>query len=280
MVNFDIVIPAYNESDNIDAACKRLSPVAKEIVEKFEIEQVRIIFVDDGSADGTAAKVNEVKSNYNTNFLKVEVIQFSRNFGHSAAVFAGLEYADAEYIAIIDADMQDPPEILPEMQKTLIENKLDVVYGKRKKRKGEGPFKLFTAWMFYRFINMLSGTKIPTDTGDFRIITKEVRDCLIDLNEPEPFLRGLVAWIGFRQEPFYYERDERKYGESKYPFKKMFRFAILAIVSFSTFPLVLSVYLGLAGVMISLGLSVYALHQCSEKKTVSAPSQLYSDRSP
>jgi dolichol-phosphate mannosyltransferase len=196
------------------------------------------------------------------------VLRFSRNFGHSAAVFAGLSRVSGDLVAIIDADLQDPPELLSPMIQTLDKTGADVVYGQRSERKGESFLKRVTAWMFYRFLNLLSGVEIPRDTGDFRVMTREVSDAVSSLTEREPFLRGLVAWVGFKQVAFPYERQRREHGTTKYPLRKMIHFASHAIISFSLLPLRLAVYAGLLGMSCSLCLSVYALYLHAQGNTV------------
>ncbi len=252
-----IVIPVYNEAEAIEVTTKRLLSVANQIRNECSINKVQLVFVDDGSADRSADILKSLAKT--SGETQIKILQFSRNFGHSAAVFAGLEHADGDLFAIIDADLQDPPELLIPMIQALTNNKYDVVYGQRRVRQGESLFKKFTAWVFYRLINMLSGTEIPRDTGDFRVMTQEVREVVLSLKEREPFLRGLVAWVGFKQLAFPYDRQPRLLGETKYPFKKMLRFAVQAIMSFSSFPLKLSIYVGILGIILSSVISVYAI---------------------
>lgn len=252
-----IVLPVYNERDALSHTLERLAAIVPRLRNECRLEAVTLVFVDDGSADGSAQILRDLKTKYAD--IPFKILRFSRNFGHSAAVFAGLEATETELVAIVDADLQDPPELLVDMVNLLNAESADVVYGKRRARAGEGLFKLFSAWFFYRLINALSGTDIPRDTGDFRVITREVRDAVVRLPESEPFLRGLVAWVGYKQLPFLYDRQPRLHGETKYPFKRMLRFAVQAIMSFSSFPLKLAIYLGLAGVTLSSALGLYAL---------------------
>lgn len=256
---FSIVVPAYNEEETLGVTCDRLTRVCADLRSRCRIDKTEVIFVDDGSRDSTAAILRARSAESSSPEHSMKLLRFSRNFGHSAAVFAGLENVSGDLIAIIDADLQDPPELLVEMVQLLRAENADVVFGQRRKRAGESVFKKFTAWFFYRFINFLSGTDIPKDTGDFRVITREVCDALVKLQEPEPFMRGLVAWIGYKQLAFPYDRQPRLLGETKYPFKRMLRFALQAILSFSSFPLKLSIYLGLFGVFFSILMTGFAL---------------------
>ena len=182
----------------------------------------------------------------------------SRNFGHQAAVTAGLKYATGDAVVIMDADMQDPPEIILEMI-SLWEQGNEVIYAKRKARKGETVFKLFTAKMFYKILNGLSDVEIPKDTGDFRLADKKVIDVINSLPEHNKFLRGLFSWVGFKQIPIEYERKERLAGKTKYPLKKMIKLASDGIISFSTKPLKLLGILGGISIFISIIILVYAL---------------------
>lgn len=259
MKKLAIVIPVFNEEEAIGVTIDRLGEVASKILSDCQIGEIEFVFVDDGSRDHSAKILRERSKAWQSAQVSFRVVQFSRNFGHSAAVFAGLEMARGDLFAILDADLQDPPELLIPMIQTLNREKADVVYGLRRVRNGEGPFKRMTAWMFYRLMNVLSGTVIPKDTGDFRVITKEVRDIIVSLQEREPFLRGLVAWVGFNQVAFPYDRQPRTLGETKYPLRKMFRFAIQAIMSFSSFPLKIAIYLGMIGIICSTLIAAYAL---------------------
>ncbi len=250
MRKFSLVIPVYNEVDALPFTCERLRTVAGLLYENASIDETEFIFVNDGSQDGSDAVLRSERSKFvSTPHCSCVVLNFSRNFGHSAAVFAGMEAVTGDLIGIIDADLQDPPELLVEMIQSLDQKNADVVFGQRIVRKGEGPFKKFSAWFFYRVLNFMSGVDIPRDTGDFRIMTREVCEAVSGLTEREPFLRGLVAWVGFTQVAFPYERQAREHGATKYPMRAMFRFAVQAIISFSLFPLRLAVYFGLFGVV-------------------------------
>lgn len=212
--------------------------------------QSEIVFIDDGSEDSTLEKLIEISRNDK----QVKILSFSRNFGHQAAVTAGLQFVTGDAIVIIDSDLQDPPEAIPEMLK-LWENGNDVIYGKRQKRKGESAFKLLTAKLFYNTLNLLSETEIPKDTGDFRLVDRKVVDAINQLPEHNKFLRGLFSWVGYKQIPYEYVRNERLAGKTKYPFAKMVKLAGDGILSFSTKPLKL---VGILGI-ISLGISFLVL---------------------
>jgi polyisoprenyl-phosphate glycosyltransferase len=213
-----------------------------------------LVFVNDGSRDGTLDILERTAGNDRN----VKVLSFSRNFGHQVAVTAGIDKAKGNAIIIIDADLQDPPELISEMLK-LWEQGYDVVYAKRKRRKGESLFKRTTARLFYLVLDKLSDIRIPLDTGDFRLIDAKVADELRRMRERNRFLRGMVSWIGFKQTPIEYEREERFAGETKYPLKKMIKLALDGIISFSSKPLKLSQYLGFFAVICAMAIFIYSL---------------------
>jgi dolichol-phosphate mannosyltransferase len=259
MRKFSLIVPVYNEVEALPFTCERLRHVAGMLHSNAAVGDVEFIFVNDGSTDGSEAVLKTERTKFiNTPGCTCKVLTFSRNFGHSAAVFAGMSAVEGDLIGIIDADLQDPPELLVDMIHSLDKNNADVVFGQRLTRQGEGRFKKISAWLFYRLLNMLSGVEIPQDTGDFRVMTREVCDVVAALTEREPFLRGLVAWVGYKQVPFSYERQARQYGTTKYPLLQMFRFATQAIISFSLLPLRCAVYLGLFGVACSSLLAAFA----------------------
>ena len=238
-----VVVPMYYEEKVVEECYNRLINVLKGI-KGYNYE---IIFVNDGSKDKTLELLQKIaKKDKN-----VKVISFSRNFGHQCAVTAGIKYVTGDAIVIIDADLQDPPEVIPDMLK-LWEEGNEVIYGKRKTRKGESAFKLMTAKMFYQTLNMLSDVDIPKDTGDFRLVDRKVIDVINSLPEHNKFLRGLFSWVGFKQYAYEYERQERFAGETKYPLKKMLKLASDGIVSFSSKPLKLSTLLGSLSVLSSI----------------------------
>ena len=241
---YSVVIPAYNEEEVIPEAYKRLTAVMQSMDEPYEL-----VFVNDGSRDSTA----QIIADYTQADPHVHLINFARNFGHMPAITAGMEYAKGDAIIIIDADMQDPPEVLPNMA-ALWKEGYDVVYGKRKERRGEGIFKQWTAKLFYRFINSMVPIDLPIDTGEFRLMDRKVCDAVNRLGEKHRYMRGLVSWVGFRQTAYEYIREERFAGVTKYPLKKMIAFAMDAITAFSYKPLKLATSIGF---LISLCSFVY-----------------------
>jgi dolichol-phosphate mannosyltransferase len=244
-----IVVPMYFEEKVVEECYRRLTDVASGACINYEL-----IFVNDGSTDKTL----ELLKNITQKDLHVKVISFSRNFGHQIAVTAGMDKAKGDAVVIIDADLQDPPELIPDMIK-LWEQGYEVVYGKRKKRDGETWFKLATAKMFYKVLNKMSSVKIPMDTGDFRLVDRKVIEALKKMPEHNRFLRGLSSWIGFKQIPIEYERKERFAGETKYPLKKMIKFALDGIFSFSFKPVKAVEYLGTMAILGALTVLIYSL---------------------
>lgn len=250
MKKISVVVPMYCEEEVAKECYNRLTTICKSL-ENYEYE---LIFVNDGSVDKTLP----ILENLATNDKNVKIISFSRNFGHQCAVTAGLKYVTGDAIVIIDSDLQDPPELIPEMLK-LWEQENKVIYGKRKKREGESRFKLLSASMFYKTLNALSDVDIPKDTGDFRLVDREVVNTINKHPEHNKFLRGLFSWVGYKQYAFEYERKERFAGKTKYPLKKMLKLAGDGIVSFSTKPLKLLGSLGLISILISFIILIYAL---------------------
>lgn len=250
MKKISVIIPMYYEEEVAEECYKRMTFVLQNI-ENYDYE---IICINDGSRDKTLS----ILENLAIRNKRLKVLSFSRNFGHQCAVTAGLKYVTGDAIVIIDADLQDPPELIPEMLK-LWEAGNDVIYGKRKTRDGESAFKLFTAKMFYKTLNALSDVEIPKDTGDFRLVDRKVVDTINSLPEHNKFLRGLFSWVGYKQIPFEYERKERFAGKTKYPLKKMLKLASDGIISFSTKPLKIVGGLGIISIVISFILLIYAL---------------------
>lgn len=244
-----IVVPCFNEEKVLPSTIDRILAVVKPITDSFEL-----ILIDDGSRDDTWKVIFEAASRVTS----VRGLRLSRNFGHQIALSAGLKEAKGERIFIIDADLQDPPELLNKMMAALDEG-ADVAYGRRRLRNGESRFKLATAHLFYRLINWLSDVEIPRDTGDFRLISSRVLDCVNSMPERHRFLRGMFAWVGFRQVSVDYDRAERAAGESKYPFVAMLRFAMTAITSFSVRPLRLATLIAAVFAGASLAGLVYVL---------------------
>jgi len=233
-----IVVPCYNEEGVIAETHRRLSQV---LSAQAGLE-VEILYIDDGSRDKTWSILQTLPSTSN---VTVRALTLSRNFGHQLAVSAGIDRAKGDAVVLIDADLQDPPEVLPEMIREW-QSGWDVVYGVRAERAGESAFKRATAAMFYRFINKLSEVPIPVDTGDFRLMDRKVVDALMAMPEHDRFIRGMVSWLGFRQKALPYKRDARWAGETKYPLSKMIKFALTAISSFSTSPLKIASWVGFA----------------------------------
>jgi dolichol-phosphate mannosyltransferase len=244
-----VVVPMYFEQEVARECHRRLTEVLEG--NRYDYE---LVYVNDGSTDQTLPILKELAERDG----RVKVLSFSRNFGHQVAVTAGVDHAAGDAVVIIDADLQDPPELIPDMVKLWREG-WEVVYAKRKKRKGESAFKRFTAKAFYRMLSLLTDIEIPQDTGDFRLIDRKVADAFRSMPERSRFIRGMIAWLGFRQTPIEYERDARFAGETKYPLKKMLKLASNGILSFSTQPLRLVMHLGLLAVLVSLGLLVYAI---------------------
>ena len=251
MKKISLVIPMYYEEEVAYKCYERVSNVLKNINYKYDYE---IIFINDGSKDKTLEILEKIAEEDK----KVKIISFSRNFGHQAAVTAGLKEVNGDAIIIIDADLQDPPELIPEMME-LWEQGNEVIYGIRKKRKGESTFKLLSAKIFYQTLNALSDVDIPKDTGDFRLVDRKVVDVINSLPEHNKFLRGLFSWVGFKQKAYEYERQERVAGKTKYPLKKMLKLASDGIISFSTKPLKIVGALGIISIVISMIILIYAL---------------------
>lgn len=243
-----VVVPMYREEEVAEECYNRLSSVLKEI--KYEYE---IIFVDDGSED----KTFEIISSIAQNDSKVKVIKFSRNFGHQAALTAGVDASCGDAVITIDADLQDPPELMTEMIKRWEEG-FHVVYAKRRKRDGETWFKLITAKCFYKTIRKLSDIKMPVDTGDYRLMDRKVVEVLKDMPETNRYIRGMVSWTGFKQTPVEYDRKERFAGKTKYPLNKMVKLALDGMVSFSSKPLRVAEYLGFFAVIVAIIIFLYA----------------------
>ncbi len=244
-----VVVPLYNEELVIHEMYQRLTGVMSDCSDNYEI-----IMVNDGSRDQTLPMAKEICKRDS----RVKLLSFSRNFGHQIAITAGMDHASGEAVVVIDADLQDPPEVIPEMMKKWKEG-FDVVYGVRAERQGESWFKLFTAKAFYRILKKLTSVHIPVDTGDFRLIDRKVLREFNQMREQARFVRGMISWVGFRQGEVSYVRHERFAGETKYPFKKMLKFAIDGMLSFSQVPLKLSSALGLICALVSFVFMIYGL---------------------
>lgn len=244
-----VVIPCYNEEACLEMLHARVSAAAKAVVG----ESYEIVLINDGSRDASWPIMQKISAGD----PHLVAINLSRNHGHQLALTAGLDLCAGEEILIIDADLQDPPELLADMRATMKAEEADVVYAVRRKRDGESIFKLATAAAFYRVLDKVTDTPIPLDTGDFRLMTRRALDAFLALPEQARFIRGMVAWVGFRQVPFVYDRQERHAGESKYPLSKMIRFALDAVTGFSTAPLRFASHAGLALTGSALLLALY-----------------------
>ena len=244
-ITYSIIAPIYNEIDNLPELHRRVSEVMNSSKEPWEL-----ILVDDGSTDGSTEKIRELAKTDK----KVRPVIFARNFGHQVAITAGWDFARGDAIVIIDADLQDPPEVILELAKKWKEG-YEVVYAVRSEREGETWFKKFTAAMFYRLIYSITDVKIPVDTGDFRLMDRKVVDVLKQMKERHRFPRGMSAWVGFRQVGVEYKRAARVAGVTKYPFSKMLKLALNAITGFSYFPLQVATYFGFA----SAGVAILAI---------------------
>ncbi len=231
-----VVIPCMNEQEVLRQTHLHLVGILQESPADFEI-----IYVDDGSTDSTPAVLRELQAND----TRVRVIRFSRNFGHQVAITAGLEHASGDAVVIIDADLQDPPEVITEFLEKWLDG-YDVVYGVRTERDGESAFKQLSAKIFYRFFSHMSETHMPLDTGDFRLMDRRVVDALISMPERDRFVRGMVSWLGFSQIAVPYHRASRAAGTTKFSLFKMVRFALDGIFSFSILPLRLATWTGFA----------------------------------
>ena len=248
--SLSVIVPCFNEEEVIIETYNRIKIVLSNL--DFISE---IIFINDGSND----KTGNILSMLSKTDKNIKVITFSRNFGHQKAVTAGMNNCNSDMAVIIDADLQDPPELIPEMIKTLENSDAQVVYCVRKSRKGEGIFKKISAKTFYRLLNFFSEVKLPVDTGDFRLVDKSIIREFNQMHEKGKYIRGLVSWIGFKQVPFYYEREARFAGQTKYPFSKMIKLATTSLLYFSTKPLKLATALGFISVAISLILAVWSI---------------------
>ena len=249
-IELSIIVPVYNEELIIEELQRRMVAAAEAITTNYEI-----IFVNDGSKDGSLLKL---KAACDLN-PRLHYISFSRNFGHQIAISAGMDYSRGEAIVTIDGDLQDPPELIPEMYGEY-QKGYKVIYAKRSKRKGESFFKLITAKMFYRLMARLVSFEIPLDVGDFRMISRDVLVYLKKMKEYDKYIRGQIAWLGFRSTYVMFERDERKYGKTNYPFRKMLRLAFNGITAFSDSPLKIATGLGFTVCAFSFLVIIYAIY--------------------
>jgi dolichol-phosphate mannosyltransferase len=251
---YSVVAPVKDEEETLPHFYRRIVAVMEGLGEPFEL-----ILINDGSTDGSLGVMQELCACD----PRIRVLDFSRNFGHQIAISAGLDYARGQAVIIIDADLQDPPEVIADLVARWRDG-AEVVYAQRRKREGETRFKLLTAQAFYRLIGRITQVNIPRNTGDFRLVDRSVVDALVQMREHHRFMRGLSAWVGFRQEAVLYDRHERFAGTTKYPFRKMVRFSVDAITSFSQLPLQLATSFGfflagisLIGILIAIILRVF-----------------------
>jgi len=242
---YSVIAPVYNEIESVAAFCEKVTEVMETLNSPWEL-----VLVDDGSTDGSTDKIKKMAAENS----HIQPVIFARNFGHQIAVTAGLDYAVGDAVIIIDADLQDPPEVMLNLIAKWKEG-FEVVYAVRRKREGESRFKIATAAFFYRLIQGSTDVKIPLDTGDFRLLDRKVVDVMGQMRERHRFLRGMSAWVGYRQVGVEYDRKERFAGSTKYPFKKMLQLALNAITSFSYFPLQMATYIGFA----AAGMSIVAI---------------------
>lgn len=247
-----VIIPCFNEEKVLKRTYEEITDALKD----GDSLKYEFIFINDGSFDSTLSILHGLAAAN----PRIKVISFSRNFGHQPAVSAGLKLCGGDLAAIIDADLQDPPQIIPDMIKAMLAANANSAYGVRRKRKGETFFKLLTARYFYRFLNSLAEAHLPPNTGDFRVIDRKIINCFNSLSENNKYIRGLMSWIGFRQIPFFYERQARFAGVTKYTFKRMVRLASIAIFYFSKKPLRLATMVGFAGVFGGIVLTAWIIY--------------------
>ncbi|AYA38096.1 glycosyltransferase [Hymenobacter oligotrophus] len=249
-MDLSVIIPIYNEEANIPTLYQRL----RGVIDPMQL-QCEYIFINDGSRDRSLALIHELAAQH----ADVRYINFSRNFGHQIAVTAGLDLSQGEAVVIIDADLQDPPELIPELYQRMREG-YEVVYAKRRRRQGESAMKLFTAKMFYRILANITNVSIPVDTGDFRIISRKVVEALKLMPEQNKFLRGQISWIGYRQTYIEYDRAQRAGGETGYTYRKMFRLALDGITAFSDVPLKAATIMGFTVSGVAFLVLLYTLY--------------------
>jgi Glycosyltransferases involved in cell wall biogenesis len=243
-----VIVPCYNEEEVILESYRR----TKEVLDRLQ-NPTEIIYINDGSRDKTRILLDGIASSDPS----VKILHFSRNFGHQPAVTAGINNCDADLAIIIDADLQDPPELIPDLLAIQEKEEANVVYCVRKSRVGESWFKKISAKLFYRTMNYMSEVEFPLDTGDFRLVDRKVMNEFDRFKERGKYIRGLISWVGFKQVPFYYERDARLAGITKYPLSKMIRFASTAMLYFSKKPLKLAAGLGFLAVLVGLFLAIW-----------------------
>lgn len=248
MKKLAVIVPCYNEELVIQESYRRTRLALDSVPNPTEI-----IYINDGSRDKTRWLLDDIAASDS----RVKVIHFSRNFGHQPAVTAGINNCDADLAIILDADMQDPPELIPDMLELQEKENANVIYCVRKSREGESFFKKFSSKAFYRLMNYMSDVSFPLDTGDFRMIDRKIMDQFDRFQERGKYIRGLISWLGYKQIPFYYEREARIAGETKYPFSKMLKFASTAMLYFSKKPLRLATSMGFVAVVVGIVLAAW-----------------------
>jgi len=258
-----VVIPVFNERDGIEPLFLRVVAVANQIEKEFADTSCEIILVNDGSKDGSTERLDALPARDK----RFKVLHLSRNFGHQIAITAGIEWASGNTVTVMDADLQDPPEVILDFLRKWNEG-FEVVYAVRRKREGETAFKLFTAKAFYRLIRRLTRVDIPVDTGDFRLMDRKAVDALLSMTERHRFIRGMVSWVGYRQTGVLYDRASRQFGQTHYPFKRMLKFALDGVTSFSSFPLQIASYMGVAAALLSFLAIFYAVYLKLTDRTI------------
>lgn len=236
-MKISIIVPCYNEEESLNFFQKEMNRVSKEEMKQVDFE---IVYINDGSSDRTLQKIQQLASED----VRVKYVSFSRNFGKEAAIYAGLQHASGDYVAIMDADLQDPPSLLPEMYKAVTEEGYDSAATRRVDRKGEPPIRSFFARKFYKLMKKISNTDIVDGARDYRLMNRKFVNALLDMGEYNRFSKGLFGWVGFKTKWIEFENVERVAGETKWSFWKLFRYSIEGIVAFSTAPLALSAVLG------------------------------------
>lgn len=249
-----VVVPCYNEEPVLQIFYDRMTEIASEMRDKYEVE-MEFVLVNDGSKDNTLQIMKELAKKDE----RVKYISFSRNFGKEAGLYAGLNNVSGDYIAVMDADLQDPPEFLMQMYEALLEGKADCAAARRMTRKGEPPIRSFFAKMFYRFINKISQTEIVDGARDFRLMTRQMVDAIVEMSEVNRFSKGLFSWVGFKTEWIPYTNVERVAGSTSWSFWSLFTYAIDGIIAFSTAPLVMVTMLGILFSLIAFGMIVFFL---------------------
>jgi dolichol-phosphate mannosyltransferase len=256
-IDVSVVVPCHNEQEVVQIFLSRMEEVLEKMASKGELQIAEIIFVDDGSDDDTWSLI----SKFDTKHEQIEVVgvKLSRNFGHQAAITAGMEVSRGDFVLTIDADLQDPPEILPSMMYVMNQGNYDVVSGRRRNRPRETKFKLITAKLFYRVLNRLSEIEFNVDTGDFRLMSRRVVNAYLQLPESVRYARGLISWMGYPEGQIEYDRNARVAGETSYNLRKMVNLAVSGLIGFSTTPLRYATLLGATGVLFGLAMSLFSI---------------------